>query len=69
MVKKRTDTPLDLYLARRRGSMTELAKKLDITIPYLCEIRKGRAEPSLGLALRISRETGVPVESLERRAA
>jgi transcriptional regulator with XRE-family HTH domain len=56
----------------RRGAMTELAKRLQITIGYLCDIRYGRKTPSLELALDISRETGVPVDALvvrKRRAA
>jgi transcriptional regulator with XRE-family HTH domain len=59
-------TTLNQALARR-GAMTDLAKRLDITIGYLCDIRYGRKTPSLELALAISRETGVPVESLSAK--
>lgn len=61
---------LDGALAKR-GTLTALAKKLDITISYLCDIRMGRKTPSLELALEIAAETGVPVASLvaPRKAA
>jgi DNA-binding XRE family transcriptional regulator len=54
---------LDTYLARRRGEATRLAKELGITPQRVCDIRKGRMVPSLELALRIAKATGIPVES------
>ena len=53
----------------RHGALTRLAMKLGISRGYLCDIRKGRAVPSRELAEAISRETGVPVESLLSEAA
>ncbi len=52
-----------------RGSSVRLARRLRISVTYLCDIRKGRKEPSLSLAVDIHRETGVPIESLVRRVA
>jgi transcriptional regulator with XRE-family HTH domain len=59
-------TTLDAALAQR-GALTQLAKRLDITVGYLCDIRYGRKVPSLGLAAEIADATGVPIASLVRR--
>lgn len=64
---KKTQT-LDEYLGPR-GSLSRLASDLGVSVTYLCEIRKGRRTPALGLALDIAKRTGVPVESLVRVAA
>lgn len=54
---------LDEALAPR-GSMSALARRLGISVSFLCEIRKRRRVPKVDLALRIVQETGIPVESL-----
>jgi transcriptional regulator with XRE-family HTH domain len=53
----------------RHGSLSRLARQLGISQSYLSEIRHGKKTPTLELALRISKVTGVPVESLVREAA
>lgn len=46
------------------GSQGELARRLDIHRVTLSDIERGKATPSLPLALRIARELGQPVEAL-----
>jgi transcriptional regulator with XRE-family HTH domain len=53
---------------RKRGSLTRLAIELGISVTYLCEIRKGRRQPNLALALRLQEVTGVPISSLVQRS-
>lgn len=53
----------------RHGALTQLAKKLGVSRSYLCDVRKGRAKPSVQLAERIARETGVSVEDIGRTEA
>jgi hypothetical protein len=50
---------------KKRGELRRLARKLGISITYLCELREGRRQPNLALA----KETHVPLASLVRRAA
>lgn len=45
-----------------------LAGKLGIQSSYVSLITSGQRQPSLKLALRISEETGVPIETLVRVA-
>jgi transcriptional regulator with XRE-family HTH domain len=66
MAGKSKPKTLNQALAQR-GAMTQLAKRLNITVGYLCDIRYGRKAPSLSLAAEISEATGVPMESLVRR--
>jgi transcriptional regulator with XRE-family HTH domain len=68
MAKRETGPTLDTFLAAR-GSAKRLAKKLRMSMSHLSDIRHRKRSPSLSVALAISRETGVPVESLMRRAA
>ena len=42
----------------------ELAKVLGISEAHVCNILRGRASPSAILALRMSRLTNVPIETL-----
>jgi transcriptional regulator with XRE-family HTH domain len=50
----------------RRGSLSRAAAKLGCSIAHLCDIRSGKKEPSLDLALRISRRYGVALRTLIR---
>jgi len=43
----------------------KLAEKLDISRGYLNAILKGKKEPGLRLAKKISKETGIPVLKLK----
>lgn len=42
----------------------ELAQELGVTPQHLNAVLKGRVEPSLKLAIRISRATGTPLRKL-----
>lgn len=53
---------------RKRGSLTHVARALGISVTYLCEIRKGRRQPNLELALRLQAVTGVPISSLVQQS-
>lgn len=47
----------------------ELAERVGCSRSMISKIRSGKTMPSLGLALAISRVTGVPVETLAANAA
>lgn len=48
------------------GEMTqeELADRVGVTRQTIVSIERGKYNPSVGLALRLARELGVPVEQL-----
>lgn len=72
MTQQKNRPPRTLQEAlREHGSQARLARKLRISVTHLSQIRKGKKQPSLDLALDIEKETGVPVETmrLPRRAA
>lgn len=56
-------TRLAEYLRRTRLKQYELAGFLGITDAYLSQVLSGKRRPSLPIAVRIERETGVPVET------
>jgi len=45
----------------------QLAKQLDVTCTHLSMIESGKREPSLGLANKLSRMTGIPIEKFVRK--
>lgn len=53
------------------GEMTqgELASRVGVSRQTIIAIEKGRYDPSVGLAMRIAREFGVPVEAVFRLEA
>ena len=52
-------------LRERRGwSQAELAERIGVSRQSANAIEMGRSEPGLGLALRIGRAFGLPVESI-----
>jgi putative transcriptional regulator len=54
-------------LRNARGlSQEELAQALDVTRQTIISIERGRYVPSLGLALKIGRHFGKPVEQIFR---
>ncbi len=42
----------------------EFAERLGISAPYMSRIKNKLAQPTLGLALQISKEAHIPLESL-----
>ena len=47
-------------------SLTQVAKDVECSMPYLSMIKWGTRQPALPLALRIARRCNVPLESLIR---
>lgn len=43
---------------------SDLAKRLDITVQYLCRIEMGKVEPRRNLMISISKELGVDPQKL-----
>lgn len=62
-VKRRYRSLAD-YFEQTKRTQASLAEALDVDRSYLSLIASGQRQPSLDLALRIERETGVPVETL-----
>ena len=53
------------HLRGERGwSQADLADRLDVTRQTVIALEKGRYDPSLPLAFRISRVFGLPIEDL-----
>lgn len=56
------------HLKQLRGehgwSQADLAEKLDVTRQTVIALEKGKYDPSLPLAFRISRVFGLPIEKL-----
>ncbi|WP_296590513.1 helix-turn-helix transcriptional regulator [Roseibium sp.] len=50
--------------ADRGWSQAELADRLDVTRQTVIALEKGKYDPSLPLAFRISRVFGLPIEKL-----
>lgn len=65
----RTYPNLASYLEGTGLTQVELARKLGVSQPIISKLVRGLCQPSLHEALRISRLTGVPVESLVTRGA
>lgn len=57
-------TLLDAHMKAHSISDVSLALKVGCDRSMITKIRRGKATPSLPLALRISRETGVSAEEL-----
>lgn len=60
---------LNDYMDAGRISDALLAEKVRCDRSMIAKVRTGKATPSLRLAVAISRETGVPIESLLPREA
>jgi len=58
-----TRHPLDRYLSQTWGEANRLAQAVGISPSRMTQIRKGRSVPDLALALRLSQQTGIPVEA------
>ncbi len=53
---------------RRQGrTQNEIAAALGISVSYLSDIKQGRYQPSLDLAIRIAELANVPIESMVKR--
>jgi transcriptional regulator with XRE-family HTH domain len=55
---------LETFFAATGTTQQDLAERLAISAPYMSRIKNKLARPTLSLALRISREAHVPIESL-----
>lgn len=69
MAYRRTKRPFPTVEAWQDATGTsqqELAKLLGMSQSHLCNIIRGNRKASLGLALRISKLTNVPVETIAR---
>ncbi len=51
------------FMTAEKMTQRQLAARLDLSVSYINELLRGSKVPSLHLALRIQRETGVPVDS------
>jgi len=57
-----------LVAAKAQGrSHTEVAQELGIALGYLSDLKSGRTQPSLDLALKIERLANVPLESMVKQ--
>lgn len=45
-------------------TQAELAKRVSLATPTICEIEKGKVRPSLDKAIALAQVFGVPVEDL-----
>ncbi len=54
------------FADRQNPTGTAIAEELDISLPYLSQIKWGDRQPTLELALRIAARCNVPLESLLR---
>ncbi len=61
--------PLRRWLAERGLTLAQLAAQMGISPAHLSEIERWTNEPSLALAGRLSRQTGIPVEQFIRAEA
>ena len=57
------------YLAEKNTTQADLADKIGVSEGMLSLIIRGFRQPSLDVALRIEKETGVPVEAFARKSA
>ena len=48
----------------KHANLTEVARSLGISAPFLCEIRKGKKSFSKHTARRVSESTGIPLEKV-----
>jgi len=56
------------WLKRHRHTQTALARRLDVHISTVNELLHGKKAPSLGLALKLERETGIPPRAFKEVA-
>ena len=55
---------LNDYFEQTGETHQSLADRLGVTAAYVSMMRAGKRQPSLGLALKLHEETGVPMEAL-----
>jgi len=55
---------LETFFAATGIKQEDFAERLGITASYMSRIKNKLAQPNLNLALRISREAHIPIESL-----
>lgn len=60
---------IDGYLKQRNISASDLAWEIGISPQFLSDIRAGRRQPSLAIAIRIADTCRIPIKSLVVRAS
>jgi transcriptional regulator with XRE-family HTH domain len=69
MPKPKTTRTIADYLADTGKTQADLADLVGVSEGMMSLILRGFRQPSLDVALRIEKETGVPVEAFARRSA
>lgn len=64
-----TDHPMRAWRDAHKITLARLAGTVGVTASHLSEIETGKNAPSLDLAVRLSRATGVPVDAFLRESA
>ncbi|HMJ85233.1 MAG TPA: helix-turn-helix transcriptional regulator [Vicinamibacterales bacterium] len=64
---RRTYPDLKTYFAETGETQLEFARRYQRSQNWVSKVVNGQIEPAIRVALRISRETGVPLESLACR--
>lgn len=59
---------IEAWCAATGTSQGELAKLLNISQSHLCNVMRGNRKASLQLALKLSKLTNVPIETIARVA-
>lgn len=53
--------PLRQWRKETKATLADLARDVEVTPSHLSEIERGRNEPSLALAAKLSKRTGIPM--------
>ena len=69
MPKPKTTRTIADYLADTGKTQADLADLVGVSEGMMSLILRGFRQPSLDVALRIEKETGVPVEAFAKRTA
>lgn len=60
--------PLREWRKATETTLTVLAGEVDVTPSHLSEIERGRNDPSLALAARLSKRTGIPLDKFVKQS-
>jgi transcriptional regulator with XRE-family HTH domain len=61
--------PLTRWRKESRLPMQALADKVECAQSFISQIESGKRQPSLKMAAKFSRETGIPIEAFVKEAA
>lgn len=62
-------TPLAQWLKISGVTGADLAKRVGVSRPFISRISKGKRQPSLAIAAKLSAETGLPLDKFLKEAA